>query len=336
MSRSLSILLFDLLSVHPVHAQLDLIDVAGFPTLKTPDLLAVDPVTEPVSNRLRIAFYNIENFFDGRNDGERRTPDVARSQAALTAPIIERIDPDLLFVCEVENVEALGMINDALAVPFPFGAISRFERENQVEKLNIGVLSRLGPVEVAEIDFGSMIGPRRPTRGAFRLVLDLDDQHRLLAYAVHLKSNYGDRQRNFELRQNAMTLVRTNADEMTASDTNVTWIAMVLGDMNTDPGARNFRNDPSLSPFSDWADLWLLHPDGQSVTLPYREGSWRPYDPATFDRILVSGSGTSAPWIVGEVNVLQEGVETTDATILPGERGHASDHYPVWVDLVYE
>lgn len=311
----------------------ELIDVAGTPVLKSPAVLVSGSETVPAGEKIRVGFYNIENFGDGEGDGKNRSPELAAAQARLAAGILDEIDADVLMVCEIENSTSAKLLNTALSRPFPSGWISVFSAGGGPEKLNIAAFSRLGPAECAEIDFGTLIGPGKPPRGALRLRIDLDASHTLLVYAVHLKSNYGKVRRNQILRENVMRIVRENADQMMASDAARSWEVLVVGDMNFDPSQAQFKGDNSLKPFADWTDLWMVDPEGQEVTLPYRAASQFVYDPATFDRMLASPALNDSPWKVGSPTAIPKGVNTQGATTNPGEDNHVSDHYPVFVDI---
>lgn len=314
-----------------------LLDYGGVPLLQ-PAVPVVDMVdaAETLEAPLRVGFYNIENFTDGIGDGDTRTPDRARGQAALAADILREIDADILVLAEIENPAALALLNQALPEPYPGGWVTRLEPENRREKLNLGLLTRVRPLAVDELDFGALLGPGRPPRGALRVQVRLDYRSTLVLYVVHLKSNYGDDHRNFSKRYNAMRIVRANADQLMASDPETLWHVLVLGDMNTDPALPRFGGDPSLDPFDDWSDLWLEVSGGSQVTLPFRASSPFRYDPSAFDRILASPEWDRPPWVAGEIRTLPRGVNTKAPEIIPGEDGHVSDHYPVFLDLLLE
>lgn len=311
----------------------DLYDFAGTPLLEAPVIVAESREPVAIGNRIRIGFYNIENFSDGQDDGDQRTPELASSQARLAAAIISEMDPDVLFLSEIENEQSLRMLNESLDRPYPEARVTSFSFDGQREKLNLGVLSRIQPVSCVEIDFGAMMGPGRPPRGVLRTVFQLEDQSKLLVYTVHLKSNYGKSLRNESKRFNALQLVRENADQMMDSESDTRWEVVVLGDMNVDPSLAKFQRDRSLAPFRDWTDLFLTTREEGWVTVPYRKSSPFRYESAVFDRILVSPELSREPWTAGPPNVVTQGINTTDPGAIAGKGDHVSDHYPVYVDL---
>lgn len=320
-------------SLPPQGEARDLYDFAGTPLLEAPVTVAASGQPAAIRNRVRIGFYNIENFSDGQEDGDQRTPELAASQARLAAAIIGGMNPDVLFLSEIENEQSLRLLNESLDQPFPEARVTSYSFGGQREKLNLGVLSRIAPVSCVEIDFGAMMGPGRPPRGVLRTVFQLEDQSKLLVYTVHLKSNYGKALRNESKRFNAMQLVRENADQMIASEPDTRWEVVVLGDMNVDPSLAKFRRDRSLAPFRDWTDLFLNTQETGWVTVPYRKSSPFRYEPAVFDRILVSPELSSEPWVAGPPKVITQGINTTDPAAIAGKGDHVSDHYPVYVDL---
>jgi len=288
--------------------------------------------------KVRVGFYNIEMFTDGIKDEKHRTEAKAGIQAKEAAVIIEELAADILLISEIENSRILDILNKNLNKPYPCGYVSDFgTKSGRIEKMNIGMLSRIPPVSVDEIDFGPLQGPGRPTRGLFRAQFDLGDHHFLVVYSSHLKSNYGDRSKNYSQRVNAMKIMKEDADKLVAENPDKKWEVMILGDFNTDPMEREFRDDPTIKVLTDWTDLWSLHPDVKNIyTVPTRYGDpHREFPPALFDRIIANPELTSAPWELGNPEVIRKGTVTEDVKTMPGENGHVSDHYPIYVDLTY-
>lgn len=284
---------------------------------------------------LRICSYNVENFTDGVGDGDARAPATALRHARAAAALLDEIRPDVVVLQEVENEQAVRLLNDALAVPFPVGYMTRFRnRDGQTDKLNIAVLSRVPLLEATELDFGALRGRGCPPRGALRFLVDLGDGRALLVYGVHLKSNFGRRTKNIVQRHNALRFVAQDA-RVLAGGIGRKVEMMVLGDVNTDPEGRGFAGDRSLDPLAGWVDLWRGRPLEERVTVPTRHGDPAvEFEPATFDRFFVSPDLRVAPWVAGEPGSLQRGVDTSNVHALPGETDlHVSDHYPVYVDL---
>ncbi len=291
-----------------------------------------------VEGVLRVASYNLENYTDGNSDGRFRTADSLQKQTAGAASLIDEIDPDILILQEIENGPALSLLNQTLEKPFPCGYITRFENAHgQVNNLNIAVLSRHPVSEAAEIDFKTLGGPARPTRGLLRLVLQLDEETHLLLYGVHLKSNWGrDRSKNSAKRYHGLALLREDEQALFRQYPQRTWETMVVGDMNVDPAALSFQDDQSLQPLADMESVLLSLPEPLRITVPRRRGEPRYDHPSvTFDHLFVTEELRQKPWFVVSKGVLQKGVNTNDNRAYPGSDGqHISDHYPIYADVL--
>lgn len=313
-------------------------EIEGQPLIESADVVfeqAELPAPSGV-DRLRVAYYNIEMFTDGINDGQRRTPELAARQARGAAAIIDELNPDILLLSEIENGSVVSMLNDAMANPFPAGYVVRFGTGGRrSEKMNSAMLSRYRPESVAEIDFGPLRGDGRPTRGLFRAVFDLGDQHYLLVYSAHLKSNFGSRKKNQAQRYHAMRLMREDLHALMAAHPERRWEKLLLADFNSDPLSPQFTGDPTWQVFDDWHDLWSEHPEvAELYTIPTRHGDPRlEFPPALFDRILANPAMREAPWTVSRPDLIARGVETANVHVKPGEENHVSDHFPVYVDL---
>ena len=315
----------------------ELLPYTGEPRIEVPikAVLELDRV-HPVGDKLRIATYNIENFTDGFQDGPERSVKQARWQTRDAAKIINTFNPDILVLQEIENRVILNQLNLELEQPYGLGFVTQLmvNKHNPV-KINLAVLSRVELKALRELEFSPLSGRGRPARGLLSFYVDLGDNHRLLVYVVHLKSNWGVRKRNIAQRHHAMQILRRDADYVMGRYPDFHWEVMVLGDMNVDPAAEQFADDPSLDPVKDWVDLWKGVPLKDRITIPTRYGDrTREHDPATFDRIIASQPLTEAPWKVGVPVSIQQGVHTEDVNALPGEEDHVSDHYPVYVDIL--
>lgn len=306
-------------------------------TLQVPGEEALPPViTQPeglltkLPPVIRLASYNLENFKDGVNDGPR-TPDVAREHGRLAADILRGIAPDILLLEEIENAEALRMLNDNLQPAFPLGYVTSLGSgdTNRIVDLNLAVLSRFPLENVTELDFGTWVGRTLPPRGLLRFEIALAPDRRLLAYVIHLKSNYGKRGPNISKRRQALQALRNDAERVMAGRPQVQWEVLVAGDTNVDPLNYTFAGDTSFQPLADWTDVWLTQP-AEQVTLPRRLGNpEKDFDAVCFDRVFVNSAMTQFPWRVEELAATPLGTDTNNADSVPPQNGHVSDHYPI-------
>lgn len=290
----------------------------------------------PVGDRFRLCTYNLENFTDGIGDEPSRNPEVASRHADMAAERLSQINADIVVMQEIENAAMISQLASKIKPPMPYVCISDLGAGGpDVQKLNLAVLSRVELQDVVEVDFGLLKGAGRPTRGLLRFTVPLEEGRALLVYVVHLKSNYGNRNRNVAQRKGALEILRKDADAFMATHADTAWEVAVLGDMNVDPDASEFTTDESLSPLKDWVDLWRKEPKEKRFTLPTRYGdAAREFPPVAFDRVIVSPAATESPWKVTLLESLPGGVATHDSNILPGFEGHVSDHLPVYVDFV--
>lgn len=291
---------------------------------------------QPPGPRVRVALYNIENFTDAVDDGPDRTPELFQAQARWAAGHLAEIDADLVFVLEIENATALRALNDALPRPYPSGYVTQLgDGAQDRPKLNLALLSRLPLADVRELDFGPLQGAGRPARGSLRATVDLGDGHRLVVYSAHLKSNFGYRPRNMYQRRHALQLITRDAKALVQQDPALKWELLVVGDMNVDPELPEFARDWSLSPLRGWKDLWRGRPIHERMTIPTRYGDAAlEFPPACFDRIYAGADLTNFPWVAQGAGSVQKGTHTKNVKVLPGQEGHVSDHFPVYVDLV--
>lgn len=290
-----------------------------------------------VSNRLRLASYNIQNFTDGEDDGWYRTTRKVERHVANAARAVEAIQADVLVVQEIENEAILQRLNEALERPFAELYITRFDETGRNSKLNIALLSRVPVLNVEELDFSAVTeSPVHLSRGAIRFQIELGEDRRLLGYGVHLKSNFGEFEENVEKRLASTAILRADANAVMAVHPGIEFEAVLLGDMNVDPAEEKWAEDASLSPFDDWNDLWDGVPLDVRTTHPERQGDPElSYPPVAFDRIIVHPALSEAPWTVGDAVVVREGLDLGNIYVDPGENDlHASDHYPIYADLL--
>ena len=333
----MKIMLCSMLVLAAVSLRAEEFTYTGQPRVDEPQLAWRDEAhLAPAADRVRVAAYNIEHFTDGIADGPDRTLESVQRQAEQAAGFLNEINPDVILLMETENTNSLRALNAHLKPAFPVAYITRLgDGAQDDQKMNLAVLSRLPVLSTTEMDFGPLTGPGRPTRGFLRAILDLGDAHRLVVYAVHLKSNFGHRPRNIAQRHATMDMIARDARELAASDPTVQWEMLVAGDTNVDPESPEFAGDISLKPLKDWKDLWRGRPLHERTTVPTRYGDPAlEFPPACFDRLFASSALTQTPWQVGEPQALARGVDTRRANSKPGDGEHVSDHYPIYVDIV--
>jgi endonuclease/exonuclease/phosphatase family metal-dependent hydrolase len=292
--------------------------------------------------QIRVATFNLEHFTDARNDGPERTPELYIAQAQGAAEIIQEADPDVLLLQEIENGRTLEFLNSQLDTPYPFIYVTRLQRSSgDLEKLNLGMLSRLPPSKVRQLAFHQLDGAGRPSRGSLAAEFRLGQDSRLLVYNIHLKSNYGKAPRNQAKRARALHQIADDAVSRQYRNHPALTSVVILGDTNVDPDTPAFADDPSLQPLGGgYADLWIGRPLEERITIPTREAGelgdpMMVFPPSAFDRIFVSLDLTDgrSRWKAQQPETLQKGVNTRNNLTKPGVDGHITDHHLVYVDL---
>lgn len=294
-----------------------------------------------IPDRIRIATYNLEHFTDGRNDGPERTPEVFMAHAQGAAAIIAEANPDILLLQEIENERVLEYLNDQLDPPYSYIYVSKLSQSSGArEKLNLALLARLRPRNVRQLGFHALAGAGRPARGALAAEFDLGAGSRLLAYNIHLKSNFGEAPRNQAQRAIALHQIAADAVAERLQNDPIPTSILILGDTNVDPDNEAFAADPSLEPLAgSYVDLWRGRPIEERTTIPTRQPGPEGdpllvFPPAAFDRIFASKNmAAGGPWRVGQPETIQKGTDTSNNLTQPGINGHVSDHHIVYVDI---
>lgn len=288
-----------------------------------------------VPDKIRVASYNLEHFTDGYEDEPERTAKRRDAHVKGAAKIISEINPDIIFLQEIENKYALRLLNKALSNTYAVGYTTFFRHKwGEIDTLNIGVLSRIPLKDVRTLRFTKAAGPDRPMRGFLSFEVEAGPDRRLLFYGLHLKSNFGDDAANQRQRKLSLEILMSDIAAVASNAPKREYEILILGDTNVDPDNKQFKTDVSLKPLASMVDLWRGRPIKERTTIPTRYGDPElVFPPAAFDRIFASKNLTKAPWVVGPAQVLQKGTYTNDVSVLPGDKGHVSDHYPVFVDL---
>lgn len=316
----------------------EILPVEGEPEAK-PAVQAFEDADRYVEfdDQIRLCSYNIQDFFDGADEG-RRTWEHVHRQARVAGAILDDINADILVLQEIQSAEVLRLLNEKLERPFAVGYLTSFGTGmGRMNRLNLAVLSRFPLGNVTELDFTPMSGEGRPTRGLLRFEVDPGEEDLMwLVYNVHLKANWGDQQRNISQRFNALALLRQDwSNRVGALEGDAAWEVLVAGDFNVDPAHPSFEGDQSLAPLSALVDLWAGRALEERITVPTRYGvPDLEFPPVAFDRFYASEGLTDGPWVIGQPYVLPKGVNIDDVQMVAGEdESMASDHYPIFIDL---
>lgn len=235
---------------------------------------------------VKIAVYNVENFFDVFDDPytqDERTSPKFRFQIETLAKAIRRMNADILGIVEVENAHVLKAMNQEFLTGMGYDYID-VGPSNDGRGIKLGIMSRLPILRVSSYrhhtwNVEGYPSPMRMSRDLYEVVLDTGLDKPLTVMVVHFKSkrdSSGDpqsqRRRNAEAR-----FTRKIVDEKLSEHPNM-WLALI-GDYNDTPGS------PVLDILLKGGDLIDVHadlPPQQRITYlkePYR---------STIDYICVS------------------------------------------------
>lgn len=177
--------------------------------------------------KISVMAYNLENFFDNvRDHGENPVPDLIFAQKlSQVAKGILQVQagkgPDVLFVEEVENINALNQLREGYLAAGGYKTISLLE-SNDERGIDVGVISRFplaGEPKLHKMPFSDI----NPTRGILEVPLELPNGKILRVFAVHFPSQANpveQRRAAAELLRDLMT--HANADFVVAGgDTNI-------------------------------------------------------------------------------------------------------------------
>jgi endonuclease/exonuclease/phosphatase family metal-dependent hydrolase len=277
---------------------------------------------------LRIATYNVENFFDRYNDPYTRdssaeygtSPKSARELWSL-AKVIKAVNADVLALQEVENRNFLEEFNRAYLNGLHYRYVVLIEGNNSHEGgrgIDVALLSRV-PVAAATTyqyrDFDVNGKRGQFSRDLLHVKLAPPDSPVIHCFVLHAPSKLGgawaETKRQAEARE-AMTIL---AEECGADSTQ--WV-VVTGDFNDEPDSASLG--VYTAPDAALPLHWLPAADKDGAKFTWY-GKGEPFPPARFDHILASRPViTHMP--------AQRAMIWNDAAAAV-----ASDHRPVYIDI---
>ena len=274
---------------------------------------ASEAVTAATGERLTVTFWNVE-WFPGQRPNAPEPK--RRAHVAAVAPVVERLNPDVLGLEEVANRDAAQLLADHLK-GFKVDVCSGFTRDGAPSGQQEVLCSRLPLIAGSWEKWQPGANGLQPRRGFAFAVYRLPSGSIVLVYGLHLKSNRIDDSTgpaaNIAEREEAMRQLLRHEQAMLAKYAQMGTVALTIvgGDMNTSLDDPRFAAETTLRDLRSrgalqWA--WQGVPADARLTLP-AEGR---YPSVCFDHIFFSGD---------RVHLLDCVMEPTDHT--------ASDHRPV-------
>lgn len=304
---------------------------------------------ERPAGTIRIATYNILNFFDREDDpglsGEFDDMKLAATdeRAAKLAEAIRAIDADVIALQEVESLGALEWFRDNWLADMGYthlasidvgyfrgiecSVMSRFEI-TQVKvwpDLRIDDELREGPGWTPNRDSGE---PMRFQRSPIMVDVRTDAGYELTLFSIHQKSGNFRHQREFEALK-IMQLVKQREAEDPSRN------IVVLGDFNAAPWDKSFRVYLERGMVDTLAHRIIprwQEDDLTEANLYKTHESDRVLDYILLNRAAYREFVPGSAFVYGTLFPPADYNWRTD----PHPPGYASDHYPVVIDLIPE
>ena len=281
---------------------------------------------------VRLASYNMLNLFDHVDDpslsGENEdiTQATPAERCTALAEAIRRLDADILVLQEIESREALSWFRDTYLTGLGYDHLESFDAE-YARGVEQSVLSRFPLKDARLLDKPSGDGFRYQ-RIPIRATAVLPGGYELVVIGIHHKA--GGDAFNEQREAEAARIISAVKAELAASPARN---LAVVGDFNATATkeARKMYDRAGLLNSYDWRP-WI---EGKVTADQIR------------DRFITHESGRAIDFILVSDSLANELVPDSFfvlSTLHPGDAynwrtdkapaGHASDHYPVAVDLI--
>jgi len=281
---------------------------------------------------VRLASYNMLNLFDhvddpalsGENEDITQATPAERCEALAEA--IRRLDADILVLQEIESREALVWFRDNYLKGLRYDHIESFDA-HYARGVEQSVMSRFPIKEAALLEMPSGDGFRYQ-RIPIRAVVSMPGGYEITVIGIHHKAG-GDAFNDQREAEAARIIAKVKAELAADPSRNLA----VLGDFNATATkeSRKMYDRAGLVSTYDWRP-WI---EGKVTAEQIR------------DRFITHESGRAIDFILVSESLANELVPDSFfvlSTLHPGDAynwrtdkapsGHASDHYPLAVDLI--
>jgi len=295
----------------------------------------------PPSDSLKVMFWNLENYFDWRNDstsvsdaefsgrGARRwtRKRFYTKTQAIAKTILWAGTPDVIGVAEVENAFVLRRLLDATPLRKLDYKIVHFDSPDP-RGIDVALLYRSSRLELTEArpchlynEDGTVMATRDILLAQFRTPEGAD-----IAFLVnHHPSKYGGAAVSGPRRRRAILRLKELADSLLSAGTTR---ILAMGDMNDTPDNPDYQLlDPPLVNLAE-----PLHRQGEG-TIKY-DGAWE-----LIDQFFVTPSARPGPMHILRVPFLttkdpaHTGTKPLRTYSGPRYLGGVSDHCPIMVTI---
>jgi predicted extracellular nuclease len=319
------------------------------------------PTTAQSASSSRIAFYNVENLFDTVDDPNHAdddfTPDgkqkwtTERYEKKLNqvAQVIEDMEfPDFLGLCEIENSKVLADLIRTDKLKTKKYEIAHFDSPDY-RGIDVALLYdkeqfKLKSAKPIVIDIPDDIEANYTTRDILQVYGLYQELYPLYIFVNHWPSRRGGLAKSEPKRLFAATQLRRAVDAILSEDATASII--IMGDMNDETDNKSITEVLNVSKLNESPQPQRLYNcfsdiDAQQLGSYNYRGNWN-----MLDQIIVSSSLADAEgWQVTKPTVFQQDWMTFEHDRFgnvpnrtyggPNYYGGISDHFPVYVDLVY-
>ncbi len=259
----------------------------------------------PNNNTIKIAFWNVENLFDLKDDTLKNDEDfliggkknVTEESYNLKldnlSEVINNINADLFGLCEVENRFMFVELSQKLKTVYD---IVHYESKDK-RGIDVGLLYNKNKVKLIE---SNPIKVELPNGNPTRDILYLKFQKNISffhLYVNHWPSKYGGAEKTVPLRIAAAQTLRAHVDEILATNSSAEII--IIGDLNDEPNDLSILNHlgasiDTLDYFKNTYDLYNMmmpwHRNAKGSTYTYR-GVHMVYDHIILSKGLLDKTG---------------------------------------------
>jgi predicted extracellular nuclease len=310
----------------------------------------------------RIVFYNVENFFDYRDDSAKSdeeflpgglrgwTPARFYDKAGKISKVISAVGrnrfPDLVGLAEVENDRCLATLTKGS--PLRNAGYSFIHLESSDTRgVDVALLYnkyRFNPIGYSALTPRFEGEPGKKTRDILHVWGNLDGKVLLNVFVCHFPSRLGGDAESETYRRQVAVMLRTVIDSLFSVDE--TSNILIMGDFNDGPDDLSISTDlkalpPSMLGQTGVKNLFNKMLELREKSMPgthKNQGEW-----GFLDQIIVSGNMLR--------HSTQAGVLMADFLLCTDERwmgkkpfrtfngyrwqGGFSDHLPIWTELLF-
>ncbi len=282
----------------------------------TRPLVVSSPVVSETTSgnaTLKVAAWNVENFFDTVDDPYKDDVPSRAKQAAKVekmAGVLKTLEADFVALEEVENIDSLRQLNESLHRPYP--QLGLIEGNDTIRGIDVAFLSRVPVSRVVShrerlLPKGKGV-PRGYKFSRDCLEVGLATSPPITLFINHLKAQTGNKKDSANKRRAQAIAVAQIVAEV--SERYPEGVEVVLGDLNDEPKSW------SLEPLqADLVDVFEGWPSNLRTTHRSRQGG------SILDHILVSPDAEPR---LGEAKVWQNLAKGT------------SDHDPVSLEILFD